>query len=284
MRPSANPRHMRSHGAIQGTLPVILGIVLGAVFLAAGIMKLLHGAEFPGTLTNYRFLPEDFAGFVGLAVPGAEIALGLWLASGVLRRFAAGASLTVIIVFAGANVYSLVEGAQGGCGCLGDAVPLAHWQALILNGVMLGMALPLSIFRTKDSTGLIVSLRRNKALTAAGTACLLLALLTTILPQASPGALSSVAAADPGSEKGQAAPLNPAFQSAVKSRLQATGLPATGAAAARPLGLIPAPMDLSHLKQASAATPQSSRLQSPATLPASWDWRTPGKVTTVKDQ
>jgi len=96
-------------------------------------------------------------------------------------------------------------------------------------------------------------------------------------------AIGLVGAASPilaqSSESAAFAPLNPAFvkylQEAQMRRSQAE------AVEGRALGLIPSPIDLSHMKGQKVT--QERRLAG-AALPASYDLRTLGKVTPVKDQ
>ena len=65
-------------------------------------------------------------------------------------------------------------------------------------------------------------------------------------------------------------------------RQEAPRLPVQMKSLSPSTGFIPPPMDLSHLTgQRMPDSPDSFVLQAP---PSSWDWRTQGKVTPVKDQ
>jgi len=89
------------------------------------------------------------------------------------------------------------------------------------------------------------------------------------------GALSGLAAVPPPPKIPQVAPLNPDFLDFIESR------------PAKFHGYIPPPVDLRHLKNIPVGEPApeaQSTVESPLSVPATFDWRTTGKVTPVKDQ
>jgi C1A family cysteine protease len=88
-------------------------------------------------------------------------------------------------------------------------------------------------------------------------------------------ALPGLAAAPPSPEIPQAAPLNPDFLDFIQSR------------PTHFYGYIPPPVDLSHLKKIPVGEPAptaQSTLEESLALPAVFDWRTSGNVTSVKNQ
>ena len=109
----------------------------------------------------------------------------------------------------------------------------------------------------------------------AASKALLLAIAVGLMAAATVNAQSGVSSAQPG-EMPLAAPLNPRFVEYLKGRAQGLARPAT-TADGHGLGLIPSPLDLSHLQ--GQPTPLSA-----GTLPASYDLRAMGKMTPVKNQ
>ncbi len=92
---------------------------------------------------------------------------------------------------------------------------------------------------------------------------------------ASLGALTGLAAVPPFVEIPEVAPLNPDFLDFIENR------------PAEFYGYIPPPVDLRHLKNIPVGEPApevQSTLEAPLSVPSSFDWRTTGKVTPVKDQ
>jgi len=106
-----------------------------------------------------------------------------------------------------------------------------------------------------------------------------LAIIFTML--AGPGI---VAADDPGF--GSAAPPNPAFVEYMQNRQKLQYGQNVQEAAGQPFyGRIPSPKDLSHLERIPVQSGADTKSAvEPRGAPASFDWRTTGKVTPVKDQ
>jgi len=89
------------------------------------------------------------------------------------------------------------------------------------------------------------------------------------------GSLPSRAAVPPATETPQVAPLNPDFLDFIQNR------------PAEFYGYIPPPVDMRHLKDIPVRKPTleaEPTLEPPLAVPATFDWRTTGKVTPVKNQ
>lgn len=234
-------------------------ILLGAIFLAAGVGKLRYGSEFLGSLSSYPFISPDLAQTLSLALPIVEIILGILLMSGIFYRLALGASLFLTGVFLGANLYQLAAASKSGCDCFGGVFPISHWQALGLDVLMLMTALILLKSHQRSRMRLRLSHARVLA------SCLMVAVL---LAASFPMPQQSEALAASG-EVAQEAPLNPDFEEYLTYR----GM--------KPYSLIPPAMNLRHLEQVPISKPRLAMLQA---LPTAWDWRLDGMVTPVKDQ
>lgn len=98
--------------------PVIVWVVrtaIAALLIGAAIPKLRERAEFAGTVANYRIVPTSLAGPLALALPVAE--LGLGLAALAFRPALAGAAL-LLAAYAGAVALNLARGRDHiDCGC-----------------------------------------------------------------------------------------------------------------------------------------------------------------------
>ncbi|MEW6141884.1 MAG: C1 family peptidase [Chloroflexota bacterium] len=258
---------------VGAVVSIVLSVLLGAVFLAAGIAKLISGQEFLTILSVYPSLPAWLAAFLGVSVPWVEIALGILLIGGWTRRYSLYIAVILSLVFISVNSYAIAIGAEDTCGCLGQAIPMTHWQSLLLDLAMLGTAVYLLLPAARPQASLD-QLIREAGISTMMRIVLPVLLVAAIFTQPAP---VGVNAADPELPKPQLAPLNPAFTNRTSTRPQTT---APTAEIPGRLGLIPSPMDLSHLKSAKpAAAPQSLTV-----LPATFDWRTLSKVTPVKDQ
>jgi len=100
------------------SLIVLARIVVGSVFLVAGIAKWRLGAHgFAQAIHGYRLLPVDMP--VGLArvLPLAEIAIGFALLAGAAMPAAALCAATLLTLFATAMASALARGLEPDCGC-----------------------------------------------------------------------------------------------------------------------------------------------------------------------
>ena len=64
----------------------LVRVLLGALLLVAGALKVGHAAELAAALASYRLLPAAIVGPLALALPYVEILLGLYLIVGLFTR------------------------------------------------------------------------------------------------------------------------------------------------------------------------------------------------------
>jgi uncharacterized membrane protein YphA (DoxX/SURF4 family) len=105
----------------------IVGLLLGAVFIFAGLTKMvdfqpfrvLDPMDFARDIDNYKILPWSISVLLALYLPWLEIICGLAL---VLRRLYSGALallLALLVVFIGASFAAKARGIDITCGCFG---------------------------------------------------------------------------------------------------------------------------------------------------------------------
>ena len=97
----------------------ILDLLIAAVFIYAGIVKVLDPVQFSRDIDNYKMLPWPAAVALGLYLPWLEILCGLAL---VVRRLYGGAILLLTgltIVFIVASIIAKARGLDISCGCFG---------------------------------------------------------------------------------------------------------------------------------------------------------------------
>lgn len=129
-------------GKGKAVLSLLLRLVLGAVFLYAGIGKALDPAGFSQAIANYVILPDRLVAPVAIVLPWVEIAAGLSLVSGMLLPGGAIMVAVLMIVFSCALGFALARGLDISCGCFsagpgGDAIT---WWYLLRDLALLVMA------------------------------------------------------------------------------------------------------------------------------------------------
>jgi uncharacterized membrane protein YphA (DoxX/SURF4 family) len=100
-------------------------LLLGGVFVVAGVLKLPDPAAAVRAVRAYQLLPESLVGPVAFGLPVIEIAVGLALLLGVFVRTASIASAVLLAVFIGAVGSAWARGLQIDCGCFGNGGQVA---------------------------------------------------------------------------------------------------------------------------------------------------------------
>ncbi|MBU3758465.1 MAG: DoxX family membrane protein [Candidatus Omnitrophica bacterium] len=138
------------------SFPILARILLGGVFMASGLIKLLEpAANFRAVLYGYDALPAAWVPMIALVVPWLEWILGFFVVSGYALRassFLLGCfafSLAAVIALSG----KLGLDASQTCGCFGESGPqLTYPQIFFLDIVNGCLGLFLSRFRSSPLT------------------------------------------------------------------------------------------------------------------------------------
>jgi putative oxidoreductase len=137
----------------------IVGLLVGAVFIFAGLTKMvdfqpfrfLDPMDFARDIDNYKILPWRVSVQLALYLPWLEIICGLALA---LRRLYSGALallLALLLVFIGASFAAKARGIDITCGCFGhvsDQLSFA-WH-MVLDLAILAAVVTLWCTRPND--------------------------------------------------------------------------------------------------------------------------------------
>ncbi|HEX3467867.1 MAG TPA: MauE/DoxX family redox-associated membrane protein [Candidatus Elarobacter sp.] len=104
---------------VVGIVVLVLRVVLGAVFLVAGILKIGHGIEFATEIAAFRLVPQPLIAPMALGLPFLEVLLGGYLVIGLFTRTAAWVAAVMLLAFDGAIASAVVRGLTVSCGCFG---------------------------------------------------------------------------------------------------------------------------------------------------------------------
>jgi uncharacterized membrane protein YphA (DoxX/SURF4 family) len=94
-------------------------LVVGGVWIVAGVLKLPDPAESVRAVRAYQLLPEAVVPTVGHALPIVEIVVGGCLVLGLLTRGAAVVSMVLFAAFIFGISSAWSKGLQIECGCFG---------------------------------------------------------------------------------------------------------------------------------------------------------------------
>ncbi len=96
-------------------------IILGFIFIYAGILKISDPAGFSDAIYNYKLLPLSFVNFFAITLPWIEVVAGLFLLFGISVKENSFIISVMLVVFILAIVISLGRGLNIECGCFGTS-------------------------------------------------------------------------------------------------------------------------------------------------------------------
>jgi uncharacterized membrane protein YphA (DoxX/SURF4 family) len=109
---------------------VLARVVVGAVWVVAGALKLPDPNENVRAVRAYQLLPESVVPVVGHGLPILEVLVGLCLLLGLLTRVSAVVSVVLLVAFVIGISSVWARGLSIDCGCFGGgAGPAENAQA-----------------------------------------------------------------------------------------------------------------------------------------------------------
>ncbi len=129
-------------------------IILGLIFVAAGLGKLLEQTEAFKIFYNLPgvFLTQTLVDAVSFWFPLIELIVGLLLITSVAAKPMAAFSLVLITGFIATNSWLIIQGlGDEPCGCFGIVETMAQFRLVVINSLyfdigMLGLALLILIY------------------------------------------------------------------------------------------------------------------------------------------
>jgi uncharacterized membrane protein YphA (DoxX/SURF4 family) len=115
---------------------LVARLVLGAVMLVAGALKVTDPVSATQAVRAYELLPSALDSPVGLILPFLEIAIGLLLIVGFGVRPAALAAGVFMVVFIAAVSSAWARGLAIDCGCFGGGGQVAPGQTKYLQEIL----------------------------------------------------------------------------------------------------------------------------------------------------
>jgi uncharacterized membrane protein YphA (DoxX/SURF4 family) len=104
---------------VPDLLGLVARLVLGAVLLYAGAVKIGSPLTAERAVQAYEVLPMGMAGVIGLALPFVEVVLGLLLVLGLFTRPVAVVSTLLMLAFVIGIAQAWARGLTIDCGCFG---------------------------------------------------------------------------------------------------------------------------------------------------------------------
>ncbi|RPI70415.1 MAG: DoxX family membrane protein, partial [Ignavibacteriales bacterium] len=122
-------------------------LVLGTIFIYAGMEKISDPEGFARSINNYKIIPFPLINIMALILPWVEVISGLLLLFGVVTRENAFIISSLLLIFFAAIFISLLRGLNIDCGCFGTVGGAkVGVQKLVENFLLILLGLQLMFF------------------------------------------------------------------------------------------------------------------------------------------
>jgi uncharacterized membrane protein YphA (DoxX/SURF4 family) len=122
-------------------------LILGAVFIWAGVVKIAAPLDFAQDVANYQFFPEAVSFFLALILPWIEVLCGLLIIAGLMTRSSALILSVLLVGFLGLIVITMARGIDVECGCFGSLGRKVDFKLLLTDVGLLFLSLNVLFYR-----------------------------------------------------------------------------------------------------------------------------------------
>ena len=125
---------------------LVCRLVIGAIFIVAGVSKVGHAAEFAAQIAGFQILPQAVIAPMALVLPFVEILLGGYLIAGLYARAAGWVAVVMLGAFDAAIASAVVRGMTVSCGCFGpNDQTVTTWAEVARDAVFVLIALVIAL-------------------------------------------------------------------------------------------------------------------------------------------
>jgi uncharacterized membrane protein YphA (DoxX/SURF4 family) len=119
---------------------LVMRLVLGVLFIAAGTAKIGHRDDFAHAVRNYRLLGDRASDLVAAWIPPLEIFCGILLTVGLLIGWVSLVLAGLLLLFAAGVAINLLRGRSIDCGCFGMSARNTSWATVGRNLFLAALA------------------------------------------------------------------------------------------------------------------------------------------------
>ncbi|TFG55516.1 MAG: DoxX family membrane protein [Candidatus Aminicenantes bacterium] len=123
------------------TLLVVFRLVLGGLFVYAGVVKVLDPLDFAQNIRNYRLVGQSLSFIAAVVLPWLEILAGVALAAGIWKRASALIISGLLVFFILLTLVTIARGLDVDCGCFGALSRKSGFGVILEDLGMLFMGL-----------------------------------------------------------------------------------------------------------------------------------------------
>lgn len=123
-------------------------LILGGVFIWAGLLKIFDPLGFAEDIANFRVFPQWISFFLALILPWIEVISGVFLILGLFRHASTLILSLLLAAFLVLIVVSIMRGIDIDCGCFGSFSQKVDYKLILTDCVLLFLSL--NIFFSKS--------------------------------------------------------------------------------------------------------------------------------------
>jgi putative oxidoreductase len=123
----------------------VFRLIVGGLFIYAGVTKIADPLGFARDIQNYRILPPSACLLIALTLPWLETITGAFLIVGIFKRTSAWLISFLLTAFIILVLITMLRGLDVDCGCFGHLSRKADWRLILEDALMLFMALEIAL-------------------------------------------------------------------------------------------------------------------------------------------
>jgi len=128
---------------------VVFRLVLGGLFVYAGVVKVVDPLDFAQNIRNYRLVGQSLSFIAAVVLPWLEILAGIALAAGIWKRASALIITGLLVFFILLTLVTIARGLDVECGCFGALSRKSGFGVILEDLGMLFMGLCLLVAPAK---------------------------------------------------------------------------------------------------------------------------------------
>ncbi|HSA95807.1 MAG TPA: MauE/DoxX family redox-associated membrane protein [Acidobacteriota bacterium] len=122
-------------------LLLVCRVVLGGLFIYAGVVKIADPLGFAQDIRNYRLVGQSLSFIVATVLPWLEVLAGAFLIAGIWKRGAALVISGLLVFFIVLTLVTMARGLDVDCGCFGSLSRKSGWGVVLEDLGMLVLGL-----------------------------------------------------------------------------------------------------------------------------------------------
>ena len=129
------------------TLHYLFRLILGGVFIWAGIIKITNPLGFAQDIANYQIFPQSLSFFLALFLPWIEVICGVFVITGLFLRSSSAFLSCILAGFLVLIIVTLIRGINVECGCFGGLGRQVDYKLLLTDSALLFFSLNIFLYR-----------------------------------------------------------------------------------------------------------------------------------------